>query len=133
MRYFELANDCAGCHHGRVSNVLCPPPPPAALLNGAGYTVSFHGPVEAMPLPASSVRFVPPTASTHGELAGHETCGFLSDEVSCEGLTPRAHADEPVSPAATTVVMPSAAVAVSWRSTSVRDAVYGETLDSHVP
>ena len=67
MRYFELANDCAGCHHGRVSNVLCPPPPPAVLLNGAGYTVSFHGPVDAMPLPASSVRFVPPTASTHGE------------------------------------------------------------------
>ena len=36
MRYFELANDCAGCHHGRVSNVLCPPPPPAVLLNGGG-------------------------------------------------------------------------------------------------
>ena len=72
-------------------------------------------------MPASSVRFVPPTASTHGELAGHDTCGFLSAEVSFDGETPRAHADEPVSPAATTVVMPSAAVAVSWRSTSVRD------------
>ena len=95
--------------------------------------MSFHGPVEATPFWASSVRFVPPTASTHGELAGHDTCGFLSDEVSLDGLTPRAHADEPVSPAATTVVMPSAAVAVSWRSTSVRDAVYGETSDSQSP
>ena len=47
--------------------------------------MSFHGPVEATALPASSVRFVPPTASTHGELAGHETCGFLSDEVSLDG------------------------------------------------
>ena len=32
-----------------------------------------------------SVRFVPPTASTHGELAGQDTCGFLSDEVSLLG------------------------------------------------
>jgi hypothetical protein len=38
-----------------------------------------------------------------------------------------------VSPAATTVVMPSAAAAVSWRSMSVRDAVYGRTIDSHSP
>ena len=82
---------------------------------------------------ASSVRFVPPTASTQGEDAGQETCGFLSEDVSWLAGTPRAHADEPVSPAATTVVMPSAAVAVSWRSTSVRDAVYGFTIDSHSP
>jgi hypothetical protein len=47
----------------------------------------------------------------------------LSEEVSLDGETPRAHADEPVSPAATTVVIPSAAVAVSCRSTIVTDAV----------
>jgi hypothetical protein len=46
----------------------------------------------------------------------------LSDEVSLLGLTPRAHADEPVSPAATTTVIPSAAAAASSRSTSVRDS-----------
>ena len=84
-------------------------------------------------LSALSVRFVPPTASTHGDDAGQETCGCLSAEVSWFAGTPRAHAEEPVSPAATTVVMPSAAVAVSWRSTSVRDAVYGCTTDSHTP
>ena len=42
---------------------------------------------------------------------------------ACDGETPRAHADDPMSPAATTVVIPSAAVAVSCRSTSVTDAV----------
>ena len=85
--------------------------------------MSFHGPLEAIPFWSFRVRFVPPAASTHGEDAGHDTCGFLSDEVSFEGETPRAHADDPLSPAATTVVMPSAAVAVSWRSTIVTEAV----------
>jgi hypothetical protein len=69
--------------------------------------VSFQGPVEAMLLSEFSVRFVPPTASTQPELAGHDTCGFFSDEVSWLGGTPRAHADEPVSPAATTTVIPT--------------------------
>ena len=95
--------------------------------------MSFQAPDEAIVLSAASVRLVPPTASTHGEDAGQETCGFLSEDVSWFGGTPRAHAEEPVSPAATTVVMPSAAVAVSWRSTSVRAAVYGCTTDSHSP
>ena len=36
MRLFELVNDCAGCHHGRLTNVLSPPPPPAVFVNGAG-------------------------------------------------------------------------------------------------
>ena len=94
--------------------------------------MSFQTPVEAIALSAFSVRFVPPTASTHGDDAGHDTCGFLSAEVSLFAGT-RAHAEEPVSPAATTVVMPSAAVAVSWRSTSVRAAVKGFTIDSHSP
>jgi len=57
----------------------------------------------------------------------------LSAEVSFDGFTPRAHAADPESPAATTVVIPSAAVAVSWRSTIVTDAVYGLTCDSQVP
>jgi hypothetical protein len=57
----------------------------------------------------------------------------LSEEVSLFAGTPRAHAEEPVSPAATTVVMPSAAVAASWRSASVRYAVYAETVDSQTP
>ena len=36
IRYFEFANDWAGCHEGRSWKVLCPPPPPLAALNGAG-------------------------------------------------------------------------------------------------
>jgi hypothetical protein len=95
--------------------------------------VSFHAPVEAIVLSEFSVRLVPPTARTDGELAGHETCACLSEEVSWFAGTPRAHAEEPVSPAATTVVMPSAAVAASWRSASVRDAVNAETVDSQTP
>jgi hypothetical protein len=95
--------------------------------------VSFHGPVEAIVLFESSVRFVPPTASTHSELAGQDTCGFFSLEVSWLAGTPRAHADEPVSPAATTTVIPSAASAASRRVTSVRDAEYLDTVDSQTP
>ena len=76
---------------------------------------------------------MPPTASTHPELAGHDTWGFFSEEVSWLGGTPRAQADEPVSPAATTTVIPSAASAASSRLTSVRDAVYADTVDSHTP
>ena len=76
---------------------------------------------------------MPPTASTHGEDAGQDDLRLLVRGRQLVAGTPRAHADEPVSPAATTVVMPSAAVAVSWRSTSVRDAVYGYTIDSHSP
>ena len=95
--------------------------------------MSFQGPLEAMLLSEFRVRFVPPTARTHGELAGQDTCGFFSDEVSFPGGTPRAHADEPVSPAATTTVIPSAASAASVRSTSVRDSEYGDTVDSHSP
>src|SRR6185503_7268889 len=79
------------------------------------------------------VRFVPPTASAQPELAGHETCGFFSEEVSWLAGTPRAHADEPVSPAATTTVIPSAASAASCRVTRVRDAEYADTVDSHTP
>src|SRR3954452_4331514 len=133
MRLPEAPKDCAGCHQGFDSNVLEPPPPPAVAVYGAGYSVSFQAPWEAIELSGASVRLVPPTASTHGEEAGHETCALLSDEVSWSAGTPRAHAEEPVSPAATTVVMPSAAVAVSWRSASVRDAVYAETVDSQTP
>ena len=36
MRLLEFAKDCSGCHHGRDSNVLCPPPPPLVAVNGAG-------------------------------------------------------------------------------------------------
>src|SRR3954451_3150574 len=123
MRLPDVEKLCAGCHQGRFSKALVPPPPPAVAWNGAGYSVSFHAPVEAIALPALSVTLVPPIASTQGDDAGQETCGFLSEGVSWLAGTPRAHADEPLSPAATTVVIPSAAVAVSCRSTSVRDAV----------
>src|SRR4051812_26406002 len=133
MRLLEFAKDCDGCHHGLGSKVLCPPPPPAVFVNGAGYVVSFHGPVDAMLLSGFSVRLVPPTARTYGEEAGQDSCGFFSDEVSLLGETPRAQADEPVSPAATTTVIPSAASAASVRSTSVRDSEYGDTFDSHWP
>src|SRR3954452_19733096 len=133
MRLPEVANDWAGCHQGRASNALDPPPPPAVAVYGEGEAVSFHAPDEAIVLSAASVRLVPPTARTHGDDAGQSTCGFVSEELSWLADTPRAHADDPLSPAATTVVMPSAAVAVSWRSTSVRVAVYGCTMDSHTP
>src|SRR3954447_23370080 len=86
-----------------------------------------------MALLASSVRLVPPTASTQGDVAGQEVCGCFSLEVSGAGGTPRAHAEDPVSPAATTVVIPSEAVAASWRSTSVRALPYAFTLTSQVP
>src|SRR5690349_12609212 len=123
MRLPEAEKDCAGCHQGRDTNALVPPPPPAVEVNGAGKTVSFHAPDEAIVLSAFSVRLVPPTASTQGDDAGHSTWGALSEEVNWFAGTPRAQADEPLSPAATTVVIPSAAVAVSWRSTMVREAV----------
>src|SRR5437867_2096598 len=76
------ANDLAACHHGRGANRLSPPPPAATAVYGAGKDVSFQTPVEAMPLSGSRVRFVPPTESTHWELAGQETRGFLSAAVS---------------------------------------------------
>src|SRR4051812_24088368 len=112
---------------------LRPPPPPADRVNGGGESASFHGPVAAIVLSALSVRFVPPTARTHGEVAGQDVAGCSSDEVSCGTGTPRAHADEPESPAATTTVIPSAASAASTRLASVRDAVYGLMVDSHSP
>lgn len=77
--------------------------------------------------------FVPPTASTQRDVAGHDADFCLSALVSCEAGTPCAHADEPLSPAATTVVIPSAAVAARWRSTSVCDAAYADTLASQTP
>lgn len=80
-----------------------------------------------------SIRFVPPTASTQRDVAGHDADFCLSALVSCEAGTPCAHADEPLSPAATTVVIPSAAVAARWRSTSVCDAAYADTLASQTP
>jgi hypothetical protein len=68
--------------------------------------VSFQTPVEAMLLSGLRVRFVPPTESTQGELAGQETRGVLSAAVSSALGTPRAQVEEPLSPAATTTVMP---------------------------
>ena len=50
-----------------------------------------------------SVRFVPPTASTQGDVAGQDADFCLSKLSSCDGGTPCAHDDEPLSPAATTV------------------------------
>src|SRR4029079_5634923 len=102
MRYFEFANDWAGCHEGRDWNVLWPPPAPAVAVYGAGGTVSFHGPLAAIEVAGLSDTCLPPTASTHPELAGQETCGFLSAEVSLPGGTPRAHSDDPGSAAADT-------------------------------
>jgi hypothetical protein len=85
--------------------------------------VSFHTPEDAMVFAGVSVRFVPPTASTHGDVAGHDADFCLSKLVSWEDGTPWAHDDEPLSPAETTIVMPSAAVAAAWRSNSVRAAL----------
>ena len=72
--------------------------------------MSFHGPLAAIAFAASSVRLVPPTASTNGEVAGHDAWICLSAVVSWSAGTPCAHAEEPASPAATTTVMPSAAL-----------------------
>src|SRR3954453_5016930 len=106
MRLPEVANDCAGCHHGRASNALEPPPPPAALVYGAGWAVSFHAPDEAMLLSAARVRLVPPTARTHGDDAGQSTCGFLSEEVSWLDGTPRERGGAPLWAAAPTGGVP---------------------------
>src|SRR4051794_41845222 len=97
---------CAGCHHGRAWRMLTPPPPPADAVYGAGYTVSFHGPVDAMLLSSLSVRFVPPTARTQGELAGHDTAGSFSALVSWLGGIPRLQGGGPLSPPATAVGVP---------------------------
>ena len=85
--------------------------------------MSFHGPLAAIAFPAVSVRFVPPTASTNGEVAGHSAWICLSAGVSWEAGTPCAHDEDPASPAATTTVIPSAACAARVRFTSVREAV----------
>src|SRR5258705_13548073 len=105
-RALARADDAAGCHHGRVASRLCPPPPAARALYGAGKDVSFQTPVAAMLLSGLRVRFVPPTASTQGELAGQDTCGVLSAAVRCLVGTARGHVEDPLSPAATTTVMP---------------------------
>jgi hypothetical protein len=66
-------------------------------------------------------------------VAGQDVDFCLSKLLSWEVGTPCAHDDEPLSPAATTTVIPRASVAASWRSTSVRAAVYGAALASHTP
>ena len=85
--------------------------------------MSFHTPEDSIAFAGVSVRFVPPTASTQGDVAGQEADFCLSKLVSWEDGTPCAHDDEPLSPAATTVVIPSAEVAASWRLKSVRAAL----------
>ena len=115
-------------------SVLVPPPPPAAVADTApGTSCRSTTPEDAIAFAGVSVRFVPPTASTQGDVAGQDADRCLSKLSSCDGGTPCAHADEPLSPAATTVVIPSADVAASWRSNSVRAAVYGLTLASQTP
>src|SRR3954454_726622 len=105
MRLPEAPNDCAGCHQGLLSNVLEPPPPPAVAVNGAGYSVAFQAPWDAIELSPASVRLVPRTASTDGAEAAQETSGFLSDELTWLESTTAANAAQPLSPAVTTVVM----------------------------
>ncbi len=84
----------------------------------------------AIALADVSVRFVPPTANTHGDVAGQDADCCLSKLLSCEDGTPCVHEEEPLSPAATTIVIPSAAVAAAWRLNGVRAAVYGATVAS---
>ncbi|MFZ0975858.1 MAG: hypothetical protein WAN22_26780 [Solirubrobacteraceae bacterium] len=48
-------------------------------------------------------------------------------------MTPCAHVDEPLSPAATTIVIPNASIAAASRSNSVRAALYGSTAASQAP
>src|SRR5262245_24964841 len=122
MRWL-LCPGIAGCHHGRLSKVLVPPPPPASRLYGCGYSVSFQTPDDAIVFEAFRVTFVPPAASTYGDVAGQDVERCSSRLVSCEVDTPCAHVDDPASPAATTTVIPSAEVAASCRLKSVRAAV----------
>ena len=70
--------------------------------------MSFHTPEDSIEFAGVSVRFVPPTASTQGDVAGQEADFCLSKLSSWDDGTPCAHDDEPLSPAATTVVIPSA-------------------------
>ena len=95
--------------------------------------MSFHTPDDAIAFAGVRVRFVPPTASTQGDVAGQDVDFCSSKLSSSEVGTPWAHDDEPLSPAATTVVIPRADVAASWRLNSVRAAVYGFTLASQMP
>ena len=67
----------ARCQTGRSSKRLTPPPlPPTEGCSTLGRTPneqSFHTPDEAIRLSGESVRFVPPTAVTQGEVEGNCT------------------------------------------------------------
>ena len=79
--------------------------------------MSFQAPLETIALLASSVRFVPPTASTFGDVAGQDVWDCFSAAVSSLAGTPRAHADDPRVPGRDDDRDPERAVAASWRST----------------
>ena len=110
-----------------------PPPPPAVAVNGAGRPCRSRCRSRRCCCRSSASGSSRPPPARTARWPARTACGFLSAEVSLLGETPRAQADEPVSPAATTTVMPSADSAASVRSTSVRDSEYGDTFDSHSP
>ena len=91
IRYFEFANDWAGCHEGRCSKVLCPPPPPLVALRRriARVVPRARGGdgvvrVERQVGPADGQH--PPRTGRPGHLC------LLLLEVSRLIVTPRAHA-----------------------------------------
>ena len=75
--------------------------------------MSFHTTSPARSLSAPSVRRVPPTEVTHGELAGYHTSGACA---SSEASGP--HIDVPLSPAATTKLVPMTVPILSRSSLS---------------
>src|ERR1700689_1598398 len=105
---FELA-----CQLGRGNRLLTPPPVAPSLL-----AVSFHTTSETIVAPLA-FSFVPPHASTCGLDAGKST------------LFPVAPSLDPSSPAATVIVMPSAAAL--WHAASSAVAAWCVQVDSGPP
>src|SRR6476659_4508858 len=115
------------CHQGRRGESRLIPPPPPPKKSGA----SFHVIWEAIRFLAFSLRFVPPTAVTNGELAGSLTANSGS-AVLLSGVS-TGQALEPWSPAATSVEIPAPAATAKTLSSARRNARLKFSCDSQLP
>ena len=101
------------CQVGTAKVSLTPPPPAPPL--GA----SFHTVSDVIAPVADTASVVPPQASACGDDAGKSTCG-------CPSETP---SEDPLSPAATQTVMPSAQASAIASSSAVRPCAVHESSD----